>query len=265
MAEYNVKDFESFVDYDTHIEMFDGPLDLLLFLVTKAEIDIKDIFVSDVTDQFLKYMDLVDNLDIEKASEYLNIAATLLEIKSKALLPKVEEFEDVSQESPEQALIRKLEEYKLYKDASLKLKDQENVDRFYKAPDPMADDVRIIYKDFNLEGLISAFTNLLNKVDLKEREKTNLKEIPKEVFTVADKISHIKTTMLDRKVCSFFELFSKYATKSECITTFQAMLELLKLQYIKVEQGDVFDDITVILRDDYSEVELTDGELSEYN
>ena len=265
MTEYNVKGFESVVDYDTHIQSFDGPLDLLLYLVNKEEIDIKDIFISDVTDQFLKYMDQVDDLDMEKAGEYLNIAATLLEIKSKRLLPKVDEYLDDNQENPEQVMIRKLEEYKLYKEASLKLKEQENVNRYYKDPAPSADDVRVVYKDFNLNGLIKAFTDLLNRVDIEERNRTEQKEIPKEVFTVADKMEFIKTTMLEKHECSFFELFTGYTTRNECITTFQAMLELLKRQFIRVEQNAVFDDITIILRDDRSEVEIADGELAEYN
>ena len=89
-----------------------------------------------------------------------------------------------------------------------------------------------------------------------------MKEIPKEIFTVKDKVEHIRTTLLERKEASFFEMFSSYYTKNELITTFQAMLELLKLQYIRVEQNGIFDDITLILRDDRNE-EL--GEIDEYN
>ena len=89
-----------------------------------------------------------------------------------------------------------------------------------------------------------------------------MKEIPNEVFTVKDKVEHIRTVLLERKEVSFFEMFSSYYTKNELITTFQAMLELLKLQYITVDQNGVFDDITITLRDDRNE-EL--GEIDEYN
>ena len=254
-------EFESVVDYSTRLDNFEGPLDLLLHLIKEAKIEIKDVFVSEVTQQFLQYMEGVSKLDVDKASEYLNMAATLLEIKSKSILPRIEEFEDDI--DTEQEFIRKLEEYKLFKEASEKLKTQENVDRFYKNPDDTVGEVKVVYSDiFNLDGLIDAFSKLLMRVDDKRRQENILKEIPKEVFTVKDKVEHIRTTLLERKAVSFFEIFSSYYTKNELITTFQAMLELLKLQYITVDQNGVFEDITLTLRDDRNE-EL--GEFDEYN
>ena len=253
-------EFESVVDYSTKLKNFEGPLDLLLHLIKEAEIEIKDIFVSEVTDQFLRYMDGLSVLDVDKTSEYLNMAATLLEIKSKSVLPKIEETVDY--EDPEQALIRQLGEYKLFKEASAKLKEQENVDRFYKEPDADVGDVKIIYNKFNLNGLINAFSKLLMRVDDKKRQENTLKEIPKEVFTVKDKVDQIRSVLLDKKEIGFFEMFPTHYTKNELITTFQAMLELLKLQYITVEQKGLFDDIILILRDDRNE-EL--GEIDEYN
>ncbi len=254
-------EFESVVDYSTKLNNFEGPLDLLLHLIKEAKIEIKDVFVSEVTEQFLAYMEGLEFIDVDKASEYLNMAATLIEIKSKSILPKIEEF-DIDVEDPEKAFIRKLEEYKLFKDASEKLKTQENVSRFYKEPDKSVGEVKVVYNDFNLDGLIAAFSKLLMRVDDKQRQEKILKEIPKEVFTVKDKVQHIRTLLIERKSMSFFETFSSYYTKNELITTFQAMLELLKLQYITVEQNGVFDDITITLRDDRNE-EL--GEIDEYN
>ncbi len=254
-------EFESVVDYSTKLNNFEGPLDLLLHLIKEAKIEIKDIFVSEVTQQFLAYMDGLKYIDVDKASEYLNMAATLIEIKSKSILPKIEEF-DIDVEDPEKAFIRKLEEYKIFKEASEKLKTQENVERFYKEPDKSVGEVKVVYSDFNLDGLIAAFSKLLMRVDDKKRQEKILKEIPKEVFTVKDKVEHIRTLLLERKSMSFFETFSSYYSKNELITTFQAMLELLKLQYITVEQNGIFDDITITLRDDRNE-EL--GEIDEYN
>ena len=254
-------EFESIVDYSTKLDNFEGPLDLLLHLIKEAKIEIKDVFVSQVTEQFLQYINGLESLDVDKASEYLSMAATLLEIKSKSILPRVEDFTD-DIEDQETALIRQLEEYKLFKEASEKLKEQENVLRFYKEPDKSVGNVKVVYNDFNLDGLIAAFSKLLMRVDDKKRQENTLKEIPKEVFTVRDKIDHIRTILLDRKEASFFEMFSSYYTKNELITTFQAMLELLKHQYITVEQGGIFDDITITLRDDRNE-EL--GEIDEYN
>ena len=253
-------EFESVVDYSTKLDNFEGPLDLLLHLIKEAKIEIKDVFVSQVTEQFLLYINGLEVLDVDKASEYLNMAATLLEIKSKSILPKIEEF--VDDYDPETALIRQLEEYNLFKEASAKLKEQENVLRFYKEPDKTVGEVKVVYNDFNLEGLINAFSKLLMRVDDKKRQENVLKEIPKEVFTVKDKVEHIRTMLLDKKEMSFFETFTSYYTKNELITTFQAMLELLKLQYITVEQNEIFDDITIKLRDDRNE-EL--GEIDEYN
>ena len=234
-------EFESIVDYSTKLENFEGPLDLLLHLIKEAKIEIKDVFVSQVTEQFLAYIDGVSVLDVDKASEYLNMAATLLEIKSKSILPKIEE--DFDEMDPEVQLIRQLEEYKLFKEASEKLKEQENVSRFYKEPDKSVGDVKIVYNDFNLDGLIAAFSKLLMRVDNQKRQENVLKEIPKEVFTVKDKVEHIRAVLLDRKEASFFEMFTSYYMKNELITTFQAMLELLKLQYITVVQNGIFDDI----------------------
>lgn len=268
LTEYSKKaqNFESVVDYTTKISNFEGPLDLLLFLVNRAEIEIKDIFVSEVTEQFLDYVNHADDMDMEKESEYLAIAATLLEIKSKALLPQTEfDFDDSMDEDyydPKKSLIQQIEEYKLFKEASQKLKDIETTDRFYKEPDESAKDVRIVYKDFNLDGLVKAFTDLLARSDLENRIKNEQKEIPKDSFTVADKIDFIKHTMLERESCSFFDLFGKYSSKPEIITTFQALLELLKLQYLTVEQGGTYDDITITLREDRND-EV--GDLSEYN
>ena len=216
-------EFESVVDYSTKLDNFEGPLDLLLHLIKEAKIEIKDVFVSQVTEQFLQYMNSVNELDVDKASEYLNMAATLLEIKSKSILPRMEDFAD-DLDDPETVLIRQLEEYKLFKEASGKLKEQENVLRFYKEPDKSVGDVKIVYNDFNLDGLIAAFSKLLMRVDDKKRQENVLKEIPKEVFTVRDKIDHIRNILLDKKEASFFEMFSSYYTKNELITTFKQCL-----------------------------------------
>ena len=194
---------------------------------------------------------------MERESEYLGMAATLLEIKSKELLPIMQfdwendGMEDDMFDDPQENIFRQLEEYKLFKEASENLKKQETVDIFYKEPDESATDVRIEYTDFNLKNLVDAFSKLLARLDLE-----------KEVFTVADKINYIKTTMLERQTCSFFELFKEDASRMEIITTFQALLELLKLQYLTCEQSETFGDITINLREDRSE-EI--GDLSEYN
>lgn len=261
---YGVKNFETIFSYNTKAGGFDGPLDLLLYLVKEAQIEIRDIFMSEVTEQFIAYIESND-LGLEKIGDYLAVAVTLLYEKSKALLPKVEEdLLELDILDPENDIRRRLAEFKLFKEMSEKLKELENVHRFYKKPEPSANDYRIIYKDFNLDGLVKAFSNLLSRVEL-EKEINAKKEIPKEVFTVQGKMTYIREVLLERKECSFFELFKMTASRAEVVTTFQAMLELLKRQFITVEQKAVFDDITITINEERSADDGEFGDLSEYN
>ena len=252
--------FQSNVDYTTKLSNFEGPLDLLLHLIKIAEVDVKDIFVSEVTNQFLEYV-YNSEIDMETESEYLSIAATIIEIKSKAIIPNEEAIMEAEEEG--NLLIQRIEEYRLLKESAEKLKELENVDRFYKSPEDDAFNVKVVYKDFNLNGLLDAFTNLLKRVDVKDIVENKQKEIPKEVFTVADKIVLIKNLLQDRKSMSFYDLFTGYSTKTEVITTFQAFLELLKHQFLRFEQDETFGDITLFYREDNGGVEIEN--LEEYN
>ena len=131
------EDFESVVDYTTVLNNFEGPLDLLLFLINKEEIQIEDIFVSQVTEQFLDYMKGLPYLDVDKVSEYLNIAATIIKIKAQSLVPNLEEDPALEEEieGDKAELIRALEEYKLIKEETKKLKELETIGYFFKEPD----------------------------------------------------------------------------------------------------------------------------------
>ena len=134
----SVKNFETEVDYTTILDNFEGPLDLLLHLIKEEEIEIKDIFVSQVTEQFLSYMKGLPFIDLEKASEYLNIAATIIDIKARSLVPPPDDgFDDYYDEDddPEKELIHALEEYKMIKEEAEKLKERETVGYFFKQPD----------------------------------------------------------------------------------------------------------------------------------
>lgn len=245
--------------YAVHLEgiknigHFDGPLDLLLHLIKQAKIEITDIFLSDVTEQFLHYIDQLDQIDMDSASEFLEVAATLLEIKSKALLPIPEE-ENVDEEDAGRDLIRRLEEYKLYKEASEELKKQEVLGAFAKDPDMSAFKPQFVLKDMNLDGLLNAFSKLLTRMEKKAVEINNPKEIKKDVFTVAEKIQYIKDAVVEKQQTSFFSLFNEAYTKIEVITTFQALLELLKLQIVYAVQSDVFEDIIICLKEGAMEI-----------
>lgn len=232
------------------LDQFEGPLDLLYHLIKIAKINIRDIFISQITEQYLEMMKDIDKVDMDKAADFTLMAATLLEIKSKQLLPKPEVVEDTGEEDPEEKLYRQLEEYKLFKEASEKLKEHEDVGKFYKAPDDSAGEYRYeLPEHLSLDALITAFSNLLHKVSVKAETITERK-IEKDRFTVAEKIAQIKDSLLIKDRFKFSDLFEADYSKSEIINTFLALLELLKNQLIKVEQTSTFGDIDIFKRED---------------
>ena len=206
-------EWESANSLSLKITNFSGPMDLLLKLVNDAKIEIKEIFLSEVTDQFLQYLEQVDKLDIDKASEYMYIAATLMEIKSHDMLPVMPGLEDSYDDSPKKLFIRQLEEYKLLKDAAEELKTIENPDRLFKEPSKQSEEVKYTLKDFSLDNLLNAFASILNKVELREIDKNVVREIKKENFSVKDKINFLLNKLRSQEKVSFFELFSSYYTK----------------------------------------------------
>lgn len=255
------------VAYTLKLSNFEGPFDLLLHLISEAKIQIEDIFVSEITSQYLKYMEQIYEIDLEAASTFLSMAATLLERKSKMLfLNEGEDGEMQLDDEEGDDIIRRLNEYKVFKEVSEILKDIENTDRFYKAPDKSLEEVQCIYNDFNLNGLLDAFTKVLERVTLKEKEKkVNSKEIPKETYKVSDRIKFVLDTVKDRKELKFTELFEEdKQSRSLVIVTFQALLELLKRQYMFVSQEETYGEIILRINDDNNE-EINIEELSEYN
>lgn len=242
-------------DYKFKIDQFEGPLDLLLHLIKVTKIDIRDIFLSDITEQYLEMMNDIDDIDIEKASEFINMSATLLEIKSRHLLPV--ESEEVDEEDPEQRLIRQIEEYKIFKEQGEVFSKIEDIDRFYKAPDNSVGEFKYELPDkLSMNALINAFTSLMQKMTIKA-EVVQEKKIVKDKFTVAQKISHIKDMLITKKEFKFKDLFEESYSKSEVINTFLALLELLKRQYITVTQNSLFEDIEIVKNEDVDSI-LTD-------
>lgn len=233
---------------------FNGPLDLLLELVKTNKIEIKDIFVSQVTEQFLTYMDQLSELDVNKAGEYMAMAATLLEIKARALIPVLEQAND-DEESPEKVLIRQLEEYKVFKEIVSDLKEYENVDRFYREPDKnVGKSVTVIKDNLSVEGFMQAFSKFLMKMQLKAQADVS-RTMVKETFSVAQKVRMIREILKEEDSFKFSQLFEKDTGVNEYITTFLSVLELLKLQIIRVEQADLFEDFLVIKRPESENVE----------
>lgn len=233
--------------YKFKLENFEGPLDLLLHLIKDSKMEITEIKLSEVTEQYLDYMSQLDEIDMDKASDFIDIAATLIEIKSRSLLPRVEE--EVEEEmDPEKMLLMQLKEYKLFKEAAERLKVYENVDRFYKVADETVKDYRYVLKEMNIEGLLNAFAGMLTRVK-KEEEKVVPKKIEKDRFTVAEKIISIRQNILEKKRMRFSDFFEQDYTRSEMINLFLAVLELLKMQEIIVKQQSTYEDIDIELKE----------------
>ncbi len=257
------KQFEQLNIFDQPEEMlelklanFEGPLDLLLTLVKENKIEIKDIFVSQVTEQFLQYMDQIADLDVDKASEFMAMAATLLEIKSRALLPVLPGLEE-NEEPPERLLIRQLEEYKLFKEIVSDLKTQQNVDRFYREPDrTVGKEVSVIKDHLSVDGFIQAFSKFLLKLQVKQQAENVSRAIVKESFSVSQKIALIREMLRNQDSFYFCDLFEPTASKNEIVTTFFAVLELMKLQIISIKQNALFEQILIEKRPDSDHIEV---------
>lgn len=232
--------------YRFKLDNFEGPLDLLLHLIKEAKMDIATVKLADITEQYLNYMQDLKNIDMDRASEFITIAATLIEIKSKKLLPVEQEALPDDEEDDEAILLRRLKEYELFKQTGKELKEIEDINKFYRAPGKETEKVKIVMKDMVLEQLLDAFAKLLMKEELKKVAKPDEpKKIVKDRFTVAEKIISIRNFAKERKRFTFEELFEDDMSKSELINVFLALLELLKLQTVKVLQSQIFGEIVI--------------------
>lgn len=243
--------------YHVVLSNYDGPLDLLLDLVKRAKIRIEDIFISDITEQYLAAMDQVEELDLDQAADFIEIAATLLEIKSRALLPRPEVIE-APEDDPKTELINRLEEYRLYKEAADKMREKETINMLYRAPDDSVGQPRLVLKDMTTEGLVKALKKMFEKIGT-HRQIFKTRKIDLDPFTVEQKMSFITKTVNERITVTFDELFEEDFTVSEVVTTFLALLELLKKQVVTAIQNGIFDTITITKRSETYE-EDADGE-----
>lgn len=232
--------------YRFKLENFEGPLDLLLHLIKGAKMDIMDVKLSEITEQYMEYMKDLSEIDMDRASEFITVAATLLEIKSKHLLPVEVENDEVEEEDSEALLLRRLKEYELFKQVGQDLKEIEDINKFYRKPGEETEKVKIIVKDMVIDKLLDAFANLLAKEKLRKEEKPEPKKIIKDRFTVAEKVVSIRNYSRDHKNYVFEDLFTPDMTKSEMINVFLALLDLLKLQVVRVEQISNFEQIYII-------------------
>lgn len=214
--------------YSVHLEQFEGPLDLLLHLIEKAELDIKDIFVSEITAQYMEYMRGVDALDMDTASEFLAMAATLLYIKSRQLLPRPPKEEE-EEEDPAAVLMRQLREYKAFKEASANL--QALFDAAKRSFTRLPEDVPLPPKEIaldgaSMDGLYAAFLTLIGR---KQETPTAVRSqhVRPDSYTVRSQMRKIRDILLNKPRVRFEELFSEDADKLEMIVTFMALLEMI--------------------------------------
>lgn len=242
--------------YNVKLENFEGPLDLLLKIIKDNKMDIETVKLADLTEQYLEYLDTFEKLDMENASEFIEIAAQLIEIKSRTLLPPDEE-EEQDEDDPEVNLLARLKELKLFREASEKLANVEDLDKLYKKPDKMAGNVRIKLKDMTLDSMLDAFAIMMAQAPKKETQEET-KQIAKDRFTVAEKFIEIKNIIREKKMIKFSSLFDEDLTKSELINTFLALLELLKRQFVKAQQSDIFGEIDIISNEENENKEAED-------
>lgn len=231
--------------YSVSLKQFDGPLDLLLTLIGKARIDIQDIFVSEITEQYLEYMEGVDELDMDSASEFLQMAATLVEIKSRAMLPKPPKVEDEEGLSPEEALIRQLTEYKRFKEASAQMQrlETEAKDIITKLPEEFPlPPPEVEITGLTLDKLTRAFARVLQRLEEHNSGSEEKRQIRRDTFTVAQCMSRINR-MVKKGRCAFSDLFADMYTRDEVITMFMAMLEMVKHSKLRISQKNNYGEI----------------------
>ena len=237
------------------LQVFEGPLDLLLHLIDKNKIDIYDIPIVAITNQYMEYINAMEKADLNVMSEFLVMAATLLDIKCKMLLPK-EENEEGEEEDPRQELVEQLLEYKLYKYMASELKERQMNSEYimYKdatVPEEVTEyeepvDMDLLIGDLTLTKLNVIFKDVMkrqvNKID---PVRSKFGKIQKEEVTVADKLEYITEYAKGHKNFSFRALLSKQSSKTQIVVTFLAILQLMKEGTITIEQEQPFDDILI--------------------
>ncbi|NQF12632.1 segregation/condensation protein A [Brevibacillus sp. HB1.3] len=251
--------------YSIKLDSFEGPLDLLLHLIDKAEVDIYDIPVAEITEQYLATIDKMQELQLDVASEFVVMAATLLSIKSKMLLPKKEEhvFQqfldmDVDEIDPREELVARLLEYKRYKMLAENLREMEiGRNQVFTRPaenlSPYVREEDHTVTNVTLYDLINALEKLVKKT----KEKEPMTTVSRDEISIKDRMTEIRQAVRNGGMVRFSELFTQGATRTEIVTTFLALLELMKAKHITCVQNQLFQDI--IICENGTEGAHTDG------
>jgi len=232
--------------YNIKLPVFEGPMDLLLHLIRENKVDIYDIPISFITHQYLEYIDIMRDLNLEVAGEFLVMAATLIHIKSRMLLPVEEITEEEQMEDPRLELVQRLLEYQAYKDAASILREKEDDALKYFHREPAAEEgeeepeQEPCLFDVNIFDLLTAFRKILDSVPAEVRT------ITRETLTVKDRMSTIVEMIENADSIRFEEVFKDNVTRTQMIVTFLAMLELLRLGLARVYQEKEFGSIWII-------------------
>ena len=237
--------------YRVKLQNFEGPLDLLLFLIKKNEVDIYDIPIAEITSQYLEYVEIIKLLDLESAGEFILLAATLIRIKAKMLLPRPPADEEEEMIDPRLELVTRLLEYKKFKELAFKMSDIEEEQRkvysrgFFHESELGSDDGIDLDEDVTIFSLISAFKQVLDRM-------------PKETFhhveviqiSLDEQVEYIMNRLADGKAITFFELISHLKDKIIVVVTFIALLELIKQGELIIRQSKAFGEIWIARKSD---------------
>ena len=228
------------MDYQVKLDQFEGPLDLLLYLIKKQEINIYDIPIARIAKQYLEYIKMLKFLNLELAGEFLVMAATLMRIKARMLLPRQTEAEE-EEEDPRQQLVQQLLEYQKFKAAATKLETMEYQRRLlFVRPEAETDGETVeVEYSYNLFDLISAFKMVL------ERAKVRYLEVEAEDISIEEKMEYVRQKIAEQEMMPFEDLFEGQSTAADLITTFLALLEILRLGLATVRQAKPFSPIYI--------------------
>lgn len=242
------------------LQVFEGPLDLLLHLIDKNKIDIYDIPIVEIANQYMDYIRAMEREDLNVMSEFLVMAATLLDIKCRMLLPK-EVKEDGEEEDPRQELVEQLLEYKMYKYMSYELRDREAEGQraLYRAPDLPEEvkeyvepiDMDALLGDLTLAKLNSIFQDVIRRqADKIDPVRSTFGKIEKETVTLSQRMEDIRTFARKSRRFSFRELLTSQKSRTQIVVTFLAVLQMMKEGSIRTEQEQPFDDILITWTED---------------
>lgn len=233
------------MEYNFQLQVYEGPLDLLYDLITKHKIEIKDISIVDITNQYIEYLRMMDKMDLEVTSEFIAMASKLLEIKSKFLLYNKKEDE----EDPRLDFMEQLDEYKKFKEASQEI--SKNIryinDRYYRNQQEVVSDESISFEDITLQDLLRILPNILNSKKEKDSEEIDEKLdrlINERVVPIEEKTTYIREILLKTDEAKFSKIVDGYDI-NEIVATFLSLLELIKVKEVVVEQDILFNDILI--------------------